>query len=181
MLVRKLDRKLELEVVTRRVATGSILKWGDYSEGERFDPVITQFHYKDDPLHDPMLDDRYVEFMIRDKDAWEYSSMRQVNIQVFLVLEAAFAQFGVQLVDIKLEYGIIDGELCVIDEISGGSFRLWTYRSEAPNLDLSNVLSELAPEQRLDKDTYRMGGAPDEVLSKFRAISALTSRFKELE
>ena len=142
--------------------------------------MITQFHYKDDPLHDPMLDDRYVEFMIRDKDAWEYSSMRQVNTQVFLVLEAAFAQFGVQLVDIKLEYGIIDGELCVIDEISGGSFRLWPYRSEAPNLDLSNVLSELAPEQRLDKDTYRMGGAQDEVLSKFGAISALTSRFKEL-
>ena len=179
MLVKRLDRKLFLEVVTRRVATGSILKWGDCSEGERFDPVITQFHYKDDPLHDPMLDDRYVEFMIRDKDAWEYSCMRKMNTQVFLVLEAAFAQFGVQLVDIKLECGIIDGELCVIDEISGGSLRLWPYRSAAPNLDLSNVLAELAPEQRLDKDTYRMGGTPDEVLSRFRAIAALTSRFKE--
>jgi phosphoribosylaminoimidazole-succinocarboxamide synthase len=93
MLVRKLDRKLELEVVTRRVATGSILKWGDCPEGERFDPVITQFHYKDDPLNDPMLDDRYVAFLIRDKNAWEYASMRQVNAQVFLVLEAAFAQY----------------------------------------------------------------------------------------
>lgn len=180
MLVKKLDRKLELEVVTRRVAAGSILKWGDCSEGDRFDPVITQFHYKDDPLHDPMLDDLYVEFMIRDKDTWEYASMREMNTQVFLVLEAAFAQFGVQLVDMKLEYGIIDGELCVIDEISGGSFRLWPYRSEAPNLGLSNVLSELAPEQRLDKDTFRMGGAQAEVLSKFRAISDLTSRFKEV-
>ena len=181
MLVRKLDRKLEVEVVTRRVATGSILKWGDCSEGDRFDPLITQFHYKDDPLHDPMLDEGYVDFIIRAKDAWEYASMRQVNAEVFLALEAAFAQFGVQLVDLKLEYGIIDGELCVIDEISGGSFRLWPYRSEAPNMDLSNVLSELAPEQRLDKDTYRMGGAADEVLSKFRAISEVTSRFKEVE
>jgi phosphoribosylaminoimidazole-succinocarboxamide synthase len=180
MCVRKLDSKLELEIVTRRVATGSILKWGDCSEGERFDPVITQFHYKDDPLHDPMLDDRYVEFMVREKDAGEYAVMRQMNTRAFLILEAAFAQFGVQLVDLKLEYGIIDDELCVIDEISGGSFRLWPYRSETPDLELSNVLSELAPEQRLDKDTYRMGAAPDEVLSKFRAISTLTSRFKEL-
>ncbi|MBB31468.1 MAG: hypothetical protein CME25_21490 [Gemmatimonadetes bacterium] len=89
-------------------------------------------------------------------------------------------QFGVQLVDSKLENGIMDGELCVIDEISGGSFRLWPYRSDAPNLDLNNVLAELAPEQRLDKDTRRLGGGQDEVLSKFRAISALTSRFKEL-
>lgn len=180
ILVRKLDRKLELEVVTRRIATGSMLRWGDCSEGDRFDPVATQFHYKDDPLHDPMLDDRYVEFMIRDKDAWEYGSMRQMNTQVFLVLEAAFAQFGVQLVDIKLEYGIIDGELCVIDEISGGSFRLWPYKSEEPDLSLGNVLSELAPERRLDKDTYRMGGTQDEVLANFRAIAALTARFREL-
>ena len=53
--------------------------------------MITQFHYKDDPLHGPMLDDRYIEFMIRDKDAWEYPSTSQVNTQVFLILEAAFA------------------------------------------------------------------------------------------
>ena len=180
MLVERLDRKLELEVVTRRVAAGSILKWSDSAEGLRFDPVITQFHYKDDPLHDPMLDDRYVDFLIRDKDAWEYAAMREMNAEVFLVLEAAFAQFGVQLVDLKLEYGIIDGELCLIDEISGGSFRLWPYRSETPDLDQDNVLSELAPEQRLDKDTYRMGGAADEVLSKFHAIAEVTSRFREI-
>ena len=53
--------------------------------------MITQLHYKDDPLHGPMLDDRYIEFMIRDKDAWEYPSISQVNTQVFLLLEAAFA------------------------------------------------------------------------------------------
>ena len=55
------------------------------------------------------------------------------------------------------------------------------YRSEAPPLELSNVLYELAPEQRLDKDTYRVGAGQDEVLSKFRAISALTSQFKDVE
>lgn len=180
MLVRKLERKLELEVITRRVATGSILRWSDCSEGLRFDPVITQFHYKDDPLHDPMLDDRYVESMISDKDAWEYAAMREMNAQVFLVLEASFAQLGVQLVDIKLEYGIVDGRLCLIDEISGGSFRLWPYRSETPKLEQDNVLAELAPEERLDKDTYRMGGEANEVLSKFRAISDLTARFREV-
>lgn len=179
MLVKRLHRKLELEVVTRRVATGSILKWSDCSEGSRFDPVITQFHCKDDELHDPMLDDRYVDYMISDKDAWEYAAMREMNPQAFLLLEAAFAQFGIQLVDIKLEYGIIDGQLYLIDEISGGSFRLWPYRSETPDLDQDNVLSELAAEQRLDKDTYRMGGGADEVLSKFRAISEMTSRFRE--
>lgn len=180
MLVQRLDRKIDLEVVSRRIATGSMLKWSDHTEGTRFDPVVTRFHYKDDPMHDPMLDETYVEFMIRDKNAWEYEAMREMNAQVFLLLESAFARLDFQLVDIKLEYGIINGELRLIDEISGGSFRLWPYRTERPNLVQDNVLGELAPEQRLDKDTYRMGAGSDEVLSKFRAISEVTARFKEM-
>ena len=107
--------------------------------------------------------------------------MRAMNEEVFQILEAAFARFSLQLVDIKLEYGIIDGDLCVIDEISGGSFRLWPYKTSTPNLTLPNVLSELSPQQRLDKDTYRSGGAADEVLSKFQTIADVTSRFSDLD
>jgi phosphoribosylaminoimidazole-succinocarboxamide synthase len=126
-LVKKLDWKINLEVVTRRVAAGSILKWGKVAEGQRFDPPITQFHYKDDPLHDPMLDEGYVDFIIKTKDGSVYADMRSINREVFVLLEKAFARFGVQLVDVKLEYGLIEGKATVIDEITGGSFRLWPY------------------------------------------------------
>jgi phosphoribosylaminoimidazole-succinocarboxamide synthase len=118
VLVKKLDRKINLEVVSRRIATGSISKWENIAEGTRFDPVITQFHYKDDPLHDPMLDENYIDYIIKAKGGNEYSEMRKMNAEVFLHLEAAFAQFGFQLVDMKLEYGIIDGDVYVIDEIT---------------------------------------------------------------
>jgi len=67
-LVKKLDRKINLEVVTRRIAAGSIVKWGKVAEGKRFDPLITQFHYKDDPLHDPMIDDNYIDYLIRTRE-----------------------------------------------------------------------------------------------------------------
>ncbi|MBT7861592.1 MAG: phosphoribosylaminoimidazolesuccinocarboxamide synthase [Gemmatimonadetes bacterium] len=180
MLVRKLDRKIELEVVSRRIATGSLVRWSDVTEGTRFASLATQFHYKDDPLHDPMLDDRYIAYMVEEKGAWEYATMREMNTTIFELLEAAFARFGVQLVDMKLEYGVIGGQMHLIDEISGGSFRLWPYRHDAPNLGQENVLSELAPEERLDKDTYRMGEAADMVLSKFRAISDITAGFRDL-
>jgi len=66
-LAKKLDRKINLEVVTRRIAAGSIVKWGNVAEGTKYDPVITQFHYKDDPLHDPMLDDTYIAYLIEAK------------------------------------------------------------------------------------------------------------------
>lgn len=178
-LVKKLDRKINLEVVTRRVAAGSILKWGNMQEGDRFDPLITQFHYKDDPLHDPMLDDGYIEYIIKAKQATEYAQMRDINVQVFEALEAAFTKTGVQLIDFKLEYGVIDGVVTLIDEITGGSFRLWPFAKEEPNMQQNNVLSELNPAGRLDKDNYRMGGDLQDVQNKFQAIVQLTHKFSE--
>ncbi len=179
-LVKKLDRKINLEVVSRRVAAGSILKWGKIDEGTRFDPVITQFHYKDDPLHDPMLDYKYVDYIIKIKDGTEYADMRRLNAEIFLHLEKAFANFDIQLIDMKLEYGIIEGEVYLIDEITGGSFRLWPYAHKNPNLNKPNVLSELNPEGRLDKDTYRMGEKIGTVLTKFEEIAKITAKFKNL-
>jgi phosphoribosylaminoimidazole-succinocarboxamide synthase len=181
VLVKKLDRKINLEVVSRRVAAGSILKWGNVAEGTRFDPVITQFHYKDDPLHDPMLDDKYINYIIRAKEGGtDYAEMRRLNTEIFLILEKAFAHFGIQLVDMKLEYGIIDGDVYLIDEITGGSFRLWPYAHESPNLNQDNVLKALNPSGRLDKDTYRMGENVDKVLTKFEQIAKITAKFRDL-
>jgi phosphoribosylaminoimidazole-succinocarboxamide synthase len=179
-LVKKLDFKINLEVVSRRVAAGSILHWGKMEQGQRFDPVITQFHYKDDPLHDPMLDEGYVDYIINTKGAGEFQQMRDINAQVFLHLEQAFARFKIQLIDMKLEYGLIDGQVFLIDEITGGSFRLWPYAKEHPNFNQPNVLSELDPTGRLDKDTYRMGSATDTVLAKFHKIAQITAQFNTL-
>ncbi|MGA1826184.1 MAG: phosphoribosylaminoimidazolesuccinocarboxamide synthase [bacterium] len=179
-LVRKLDQKINLEVITRRIAAGSIVKWGTIAEGTRFDPVIHQFHYKDDPLHDPMLDEGYVDYVIKQKGATEYDQMRAINTEVFLHLESAFSNFNIQLIDIKLEYGIIDKKIYLIDEISGGSFRLWPYAHDNPNLNQPNVLKELNPEGRLDKDTYRMGDDLAKVKNRFAEIAVITAKFKDL-
>jgi len=179
-IVKKLDFKINLEVVTRRVAAGSILKWGGMEEGRRFDPLITQFHYKDDPLHDPMLDDGYIDYIIKAKGSTELQQMRDINAQVFDILEQAFAQFKIQLIDFKLEYGLIDGAVTLIDEITGGSFRLWPYAKDKPNLNQENVMAELDANGRLDKDNYRMGGDLSTVQSKFEAIAELTAKFKNL-
>ncbi len=181
VVVKKLDRKIDLEVVTRRIAAGSILKWSNAEEGKKYDPVITQFHYKDDSLHDPMLDDGYIDYIISAKGSNEFAEMREINARVVRALEKAFAQFDTQLIDLKLEYGIIEGNTYVIDEISGGSMRLWPYRTKTPNLDQENVLSELDPGGRLDKDTYRMGEEFDKVLAGFAAIAKITERFANID
>jgi phosphoribosylaminoimidazole-succinocarboxamide synthase len=180
VLVKKLHRKINLEVVSRRIATGSILKWGSFIEGTRFDPIVTQFHYKDDPLHDPMLDDNYIDYIVKAKNGTEYTEMRKMNTEIFLHIENAFAQFDIQLVDMKLEYGLIDKTVYLIDEITGGSFRLWPYAHKNPDLKKRNVLDELNPDGRLDKDIYRMGEKIDMVLTKFEEIANITSKFEDL-
>jgi phosphoribosylaminoimidazole-succinocarboxamide synthase len=106
--------------------------------------------------------------------------MRGLNAEIFLHLEIAFAQFDVQLIDMKLEYGIIEGTVYLIDEITGGSFRLWPYAHKNPDFSQSNVLKELNPDGRLDKDTYRMGEKIDNVLTKFEEIAKITAKFKDL-
>lgn len=179
-LVKKLDRKINLEVVSRRIATGSIIHWGNATEGTKYDPVITQFHYKDDSLHDPMLNNSYVDYLIEAKGSQEYADMQTINVDVLLHLEKAFAQFGVQLLDLKLEYGFIEGKAHVIDEISGGSLRLWPYRHPHPNLNQANILDELDPAGRLDKDTYRLGDTFDKVMDRFEEIAEITAQFKDL-
>ena len=68
----------------------------------------------------------------------------------------------------------------MIDEITGGSFRLWPYAHPNPDLNRANVLSELNPAGRLDKDTYRMGGGLDKVKSKFEEIAKITAGFANL-
>jgi len=179
-LVKKLDKKINLEVVSRRIAVGSILKWGRIEEGVRFDPPATQFHYKDDGLHDPMLDEGFIHYLEGEKGASEWVAMREINEAVLHRLEQAFAHFGVQLIDLKLEYGLIGGEVHLIDEISGGSLRLWPYRHENPNLAQVNVSGELDPGGRLDKDTYRKGEPFDKVMESFRQIASITEKFKDL-
>jgi len=127
-----------------------------------------------------MLDDGYIDYIIKAKGSSEFAEMRDVNAQVVLQLEKAFSNFSVQLIDLKLEYGFIDGKVYVIDEVSGGSLRLWPYRHENPNFDQPNVLSELDPGGRLDKDTYRMGEGFDKVMEGFAAIAKITEQFKDL-
>lgn len=180
-LVRKLDRKINLEVVSRRVATGSILKWSNKTEGQRFEPVTVEFYYKDDSLHDPKIDDEFIQHLSRNKGASEWEQMQRINREVFRHLEKAFALFKIQLMDFKLEYGIIDGEARVIDEITGGSMRLWPYKSDTPNLNQQHVLSELDPKGRLDKDIYRMQGDLKEVKNKFRIIADITDKFADIK
>lgn len=179
-IVKCLDRKINLEVVVRRVATGSILKHTALSEGDCFRLLFNQFFYKDDSLHDPLIDRSFITHLIADKYCFIYNQMASEACTTFINLERAFAHFKLQLIDLKVEYGIVDGELTLIDEITAGSFRLWPYAGDSINLNQNNVLDQLNPGGRLDKDVYRQGGSLDVVNEKFLQVLNVTEEFEKL-
>ncbi len=167
MLVRRCAM-IPLEVVMRRIATGSYLKrHPEVAEGTRFDPLPVEFFLKDDARHDPQVTE---EEIVREGIAavGEVEAMMAMGRRVFLILEKAWADLGVQLVDLKIEFGRdAQGALLVADVIDNDSWRLW------PGGDKSRML---------DKQIYRnmkevTAEGLEELKAKYAQVAELTERF----
>ncbi len=104
MLVRRCDM-IPIEVVMRRIATGSYLKrHPETAEGTRFDPPLVEFFLKDDARHDPQItaQDMAAQGIA---SATEAEHMLAEGRRVFETLARAWAQQDVTLVDMKIEFG----------------------------------------------------------------------------
>lgn len=129
---------LPLEVVARRLATGSFLRrHPDIAEGSRFDPPLIEFFLKDDVRHDPQVSPQDISSM-GIADAGDISIMADTARQVFGVLEQAWAAQDVALVDLKIEFGRLQYQphtLLVADVIDNDSWRIWPHGDKAHMLD----------------------------------------------
>ncbi|GIV95781.1 MAG: phosphoribosylaminoimidazole-succinocarboxamide synthase [Herpetosiphonaceae bacterium] len=125
-----------VEVVMRRIATGSyVRRHPEVAEGTRFEPVLVEFFFKDDAAHDPQIsEEEMVERGLVSAD--EVQILIDTGRQVFVALERAWAELGVQLVDLKIEFGRNpEGELVVADVIDNDSWRLWPGGEKSRMLD----------------------------------------------
>ena len=167
MIVRRCAM-IPLEVVMRRIATGSYLKrQPETAEGRRFDPVLVEFFVKDDARHDPQMQpDEIVEAGL--SSAADIEKMIEVGRNVFAALERAWAAQEIVLVDMKIEFGRTpEGELIVADMVDNDSWRLWPGGEKA---------------RMIDKQIYRNMQAVtpdglDMVRQKYVEVAALTDRF----
>jgi phosphoribosylaminoimidazole-succinocarboxamide synthase len=104
MIVRRCEM-IPIEVVMRRIATGSYLKrHPEIAEGTRFDPPLVEFFLKDDARHDPQITAE--EMAAQDiATAAEAERMIAEGRRVFEILERAWIEQDVTLVDMKIEFG----------------------------------------------------------------------------
>ncbi|ASJ07070.1 phosphoribosylaminoimidazolesuccinocarboxamide synthase [Thermococcus pacificus] len=115
--------RIPLEVIYRELAYGSFLRryngWVRPFQWLR----IVEFTLKDDRLDDPVIaEDAISSLGIASRE--EVEEMKRTTVKVAEILRGFLASKGLQLVDFKLEFGRLNGELLVIDELSGDTMRV---------------------------------------------------------
>lgn len=116
-----------LEVICRYKAVGSFLRrYGAYCEsGQTLDRFV-EVTIKDDERGDPTISADALE-MLGILTQEEYQILKTLTQQICDIIKAELATKGLELYDIKLEFGrdAATNEIILIDEISGGNMRVY--------------------------------------------------------
>ena len=136
-----------LEVIIRNISAGSFAKRYGVEEGIVFAEPTIEFSYKNDELHDPLINS-YHALALGLATGEEIETIKTLAFRVNEILKAYFLSLNVRLVDFKLEFGRLpDGTIVLADEISPDTCRFWDAKTG----------------EKLDKDRFRrdMGGVED--------------------
>ena len=152
MVVHELSM-IPLEVIVRNIAAGSMVRNYPVKEGTKLDPPVIVIDYKDDSRHDPMLNDDLIVALGLCTPA-ELRKIRKVALEVNRLLVKLLAAQGITLVDFKIEFGRKGKTICLGDEISMDSMRLWDKKTK----------------ESLDKDVYRFNKG--DVMATYNSVAA---------
>lgn len=128
-----------LEVIIRNISAGSFAKRYGVEEGIVFAEPTIEFSYKNDALHDPLINS-YHALALGLASKEEIDTIRSMAFRVNEILKAYFLGLNIRLVDFKLEFGRLpDGKIVLADEISPDTCRFW----------------DATTNEKLDKDRFR--------------------------
>lgn len=145
-----------LEVIIRNISAGSFAKRYGVEEGIVFAEPTIEFSYKNDDLHDPLIND-YHALALGLATKEEIETIKTMAFKVNEIMKEYFKGLGVTLVDFKLEFGRLpDGTIVLADEISPDTCRFWDSKTN----------------EKLDKDRFRrdMGGVEDAYNEMMRRV-----------
>ena len=136
-----------LEVIIRNISAGSFAKRYGVKEGIVFKEPTIEFSYKNDDLHDPLINS-YHALALNLATKEEIETIKTLAFKINNILKEYFLTLNVKLVDFKLEFGRLEnGDIVLADEISPDTCRFW----------------DADTNEKLDKDRFRrdMGGVED--------------------
>ncbi|KFI21892.1 phosphoribosylaminoimidazolesuccinocarboxamide synthase [Nitrosococcus oceani] len=138
-LVKRLEM-FPIECVVRNIATGSLCRRLGVQDGLDLDPPVFEFFLKDDARHDPMINEYHIRTF-----GWanpkQVEQMKEYTFRINDILKVLFLEAGLLLVDYKLEFGDVQGQVLLGDEFTPDGCRLWDVKTR----------------EKLDKDRFRHG------------------------
>ena len=115
-----------LEVICRLVATGSFIRrYGEYiKDGTVLEGGYVECTFKNDEKGDPLVTAEGLEALgVMSLDMFQ--SMKEQTLKITKVIADDLKTIGLDLWDIKFEFGYHNGEVILIDEIASGNMRVY--------------------------------------------------------
>jgi phosphoribosylaminoimidazole-succinocarboxamide synthase len=148
---------VKVAVKVRNIVAGSLARRIGYAEGTRLKNTVLECTLKDEELEYPLINETHIRAMgLCTQD--ELSTMYEMALKINEILTAHLKDIGIELIDFKLEFGRLNGQIILADEISPDTCRFWDARTHEP-LDLDRFRRDLGNvEQGYQEILHRLMG-----------------------
>ena len=130
-----------LEVICRLKATGSFIRrYGDYiADGTELPGGYVECTFKNDAKGDPLVTCEGLEALgVMSREMFE--SMKAQTLKITHIVADELAKKGLDLYDIKFEFGYNNDEVILIDEIASGNMRVYKDGSIVDPVELTKLI-----------------------------------------
>lgn len=132
-----------LEVICRLKATGSFIRrYGEYiTDGTELPGGYVEATFKDDGRGDPLVTcEGLVALKIMSEEMFQ--SMKEQTLKITRIVADDLAKKGLDLYDIKFEFGYNNDEVILIDEIASGNMRVYKDGKIVEPMELTSLILE---------------------------------------
>ena len=131
-----------LEVICRLVATGSFIRrYGEYIEnGTVLEGGYVECTFKNDELGDPLVTGEGLAALGIMTPAM-FESMKEQTLAITKIVADDLKSLGLDLWDIKFEFGYNNDEVILIDEIASGNMRVYKDGKIVDPVELTKLIN----------------------------------------
>ena len=132
-----------LEVICRLVATGSFIRrYGEYiKDGTPLEGGYVECTFKNDEKGDPLVTSEGLA-ALGVMSTEMFNSMKEQTLKITKIVADDLKSIGLDLWDIKFEFGYNNGEVILIDEIASGNMRVYKDGNYIDPMTLSKLFFE---------------------------------------
>ena len=132
-----------LEVICRLRATGSFIRrYGDYiKDGTVLEGGYVETTFKNDEKGDPLVTSEALAALgVMSQEM--FNDMKEQTLKITRIVADDLASKGMELYDIKFEFGYNNDEVILIDEIASGNMRVYKDGKLVDPMELTALILE---------------------------------------